>query len=337
MDIKHVVNATAVVTLGKDMVFRDYVQGAYRMRGIGSGQKIHVLVIPEVRELIRQNRAAMHQSKSDDDEEDEGELVPGKAAASSGKAATGPDEGSDEGGYMLKQIVAWLVVNSMRSEQTQWSMLCLQNVSNIYRKTAFEVMMLAAEALAGGSAAETALAMGRGLDGASADPRRQLAPRDALAVFEEEIDFSLEAAVPDPVSFECKLRGMLDDHEPFIVGAEGHAAGASVLAEVGLFSLAVEGAENKLETEQEREQEQEQQKEVKAKRDQQVEIEKFVDREYSRNEEKPTPWPLRALLRPPPPPFPSGRGADAAADHPFYPLQAFALRHQEPLALPDQT
>ena len=61
-----------------------------------------------------------------------------------------------------------------------------------------------------------------------------------------------------------------------------------------------EGSSNKLETEQEREQEQEQQKEVKARRDQQVEIEKFVDREYSRNEESPTPWPLQALLRPPP-------------------------------------
>ena len=28
MDTKHVVNATAVLTLGKDMVFRDYVQGS---------------------------------------------------------------------------------------------------------------------------------------------------------------------------------------------------------------------------------------------------------------------------------------------------------------------
>ncbi len=27
MDIKHIVNAVAVITLGKDMVFRDYVQG----------------------------------------------------------------------------------------------------------------------------------------------------------------------------------------------------------------------------------------------------------------------------------------------------------------------
>ena len=31
-----------------------------------------------------------------------------------------------------------------------------------------------------------------------------------------------------------------------------------------------------------------------------MEIEKFVDREYSRNEERPTPWPLQALLKPPP-------------------------------------
>jgi hypothetical protein len=36
MDIKHRVNARAALTLGKDMVFRDYVQGAYRMRGIGA-------------------------------------------------------------------------------------------------------------------------------------------------------------------------------------------------------------------------------------------------------------------------------------------------------------
>ena len=130
-----------------------------------------------------------------------------------------------------------------------------------------------------------------------------------------------------------------------------------------------EGSSNKLETEQEREQEQEQQKEVKARRDQQVEIEKFVDREYSRNEESPTPWPLQALLRPPPgaaaPVTASlasqgnnkgddegsssslaaavaGGGAYTAAesssnDHPFYPLREFRLRHQESLNLPPNT
>jgi hypothetical protein len=58
MDIKHVVNATAVLTLGKDMVFRDYVQGAYRMRGIGTGQRIHVMIIPEVAELMQREENA---------------------------------------------------------------------------------------------------------------------------------------------------------------------------------------------------------------------------------------------------------------------------------------
>jgi len=38
MDIKQVLNAKAALTLGKDMTFRDYAQGAFRMRGIGRGQ-----------------------------------------------------------------------------------------------------------------------------------------------------------------------------------------------------------------------------------------------------------------------------------------------------------
>src|SRR5690606_17051643 len=50
MDIQHVVNAVAALTLGKDMVFRDFVQGAYRMRGIGVGQTVRVFIIPEVKQ-----------------------------------------------------------------------------------------------------------------------------------------------------------------------------------------------------------------------------------------------------------------------------------------------
>lgn len=42
IDIKHSVNAVAVLTIGKDMTFRDYAQGAFRMRQIGQGQKIHL-------------------------------------------------------------------------------------------------------------------------------------------------------------------------------------------------------------------------------------------------------------------------------------------------------
>jgi hypothetical protein len=37
-----------VTTIGKDMTFRDFSQGTFRMRGIASGQKIHLYIIPEV-------------------------------------------------------------------------------------------------------------------------------------------------------------------------------------------------------------------------------------------------------------------------------------------------
>jgi hypothetical protein len=53
IDIKHCLNARGAVTLGKDMVFRDLAQGAFRLRGIGEGQTIELLVIPEVRAHAR--------------------------------------------------------------------------------------------------------------------------------------------------------------------------------------------------------------------------------------------------------------------------------------------
>lgn len=58
MDIKQGLSAVAAVTLGKDMTFRDYAQGAFRMRGIGKGQKVQVFVIPEVHRLIGSQVAA---------------------------------------------------------------------------------------------------------------------------------------------------------------------------------------------------------------------------------------------------------------------------------------
>ena len=54
MDIKQTSTAVAVVTVGKDMSFRDYAQGSFRMRGIGKGQTLHVVLIPEVAKVIEQ-------------------------------------------------------------------------------------------------------------------------------------------------------------------------------------------------------------------------------------------------------------------------------------------
>ena len=39
----------------QDMTFRDYAQGAFRMRGIGRGQTVQLYLIPEVEELMRRD------------------------------------------------------------------------------------------------------------------------------------------------------------------------------------------------------------------------------------------------------------------------------------------
>lgn len=291
MDIKHVVNARAVVTLGKDMVFRDYVQGAFRMRGIGAGQTITVWVIPEVAELMAK------------------EL--GKATSAEKDASLVNTAQHDPLRRTLVDIAAWLVINSMRTEQIQWNMLCLQNVSNIYRKNAFKAVRQDYKALLP-SATKTF------------EPTTKMDPEKSLTLFTEDIDFSVEGSVPDPVPFYERLEGMLKEHEQFIFTAEEREIGEEVLREVGKYTLLDESSQ-KLETEQEREQEQEQEKEVKARRDQQIEVEKFVDREYSRNGETPTAWHIREL----------GRADGTVEDpHPFYPLSRFKLRYQEPLPFP---
>jgi hypothetical protein len=149
--------------------------------------------------------------QSDDDDDDDGDdldrpvepvepmaAAAADAAADPASASAGASAGASTGGdgclqdpSVLKAVAAWLVVNSMRSEQTQWSMLCLQNVGNIYRKTAMEVMLLACDKIARKQGS-----MDQPLDGASSDARLQLGPRECLGVFEEEIDFSLEVQEP---------------------------------------------------------------------------------------------------------------------------------------------
>jgi hypothetical protein len=109
MDIKQAVDACAALTLGKDMVFRDYAQGAFRMRGIGKGQTICLLIIPEVHERIVTQVGI-------------GAGVP---------VITG---GSIDPKQWYKDVISWLVLNSMRADSIQFNLLCEQNVQNIWRK-----------------------------------------------------------------------------------------------------------------------------------------------------------------------------------------------------------
>lgn len=116
MDIQHVLDACAVLTLGKDMTFRDYAQGAFRMRGIGRGHTIQLFLIPEVEQLMRRELASCGVKMND------------------ACKYLGSEERICE---LLCHVTAWLTINSMRSERVQFNQLCLQNVANVWRKNAF--------------------------------------------------------------------------------------------------------------------------------------------------------------------------------------------------------
>ena len=197
------------------MVFRDYVQGAYRMRGIGVGQKVHVYVIPEVKELMMRELLQVQRSS--------------------------PSLLSND--HVLEDIVAWLIINSLKSEQTQWTMLCIQNIGNLYRKNAFKSLhqstltdenTVAITAIASNTSSTTISS-----PSSSTESVMITISETALEVFNESIDFSLEAGVPDPIPFEQKLRQMLDNHEAFLL-PEQHQIGYNIMELVGQFSM-IEG------------------------------------------------------------------------------------------------
>jgi hypothetical protein len=125
MDIKHKHDAKALVTIGKDMVLRDYGQGAYRMRGIGKGQRIHLLIIPEVYQLISRE-LSVARSRSG---KDQGSHAPSSSSSSL------PAKGNAE---ILKDVMAWLVINTCRSERLQYNQLQIQDVANVWRLRAFQ-------------------------------------------------------------------------------------------------------------------------------------------------------------------------------------------------------
>jgi hypothetical protein len=99
-------NARAVITIGKDMNFRDYAQGAYRMRGIGKGQTIHLYLIPEVENRIQHELGL-----------------------------AGPTSQPEI------DVPAWLLVNSMNQESVQFVQMSLQELHNVWRKNAVNALI----------------------------------------------------------------------------------------------------------------------------------------------------------------------------------------------------
>ena len=114
VDVAQTLSAQAAMTLGKDMTFRDFAQGAFRMRAVGAGQTITLLITPQVAHLVRVEVARMrgvplHEQRP-------------------------LREASHES--LLRIVCAWLVVNLMRSEDVQAGLLAEQRLAHVFRKRA---------------------------------------------------------------------------------------------------------------------------------------------------------------------------------------------------------
>jgi len=101
------------------------------MRGIGRGQTIHLFVIPEIERLMARElkEAEMHLPGS----------YPHLTYAHSLNIIYLSDMPEEK--KVLIDVSAWLVINSMRSERIQFNQLCIQNVSNVWRKNSFKTLL----------------------------------------------------------------------------------------------------------------------------------------------------------------------------------------------------
>lgn len=328
MDIKQAVDARAALTLGKDMVFRDYAQGAFRMRGIGKGQTIHLLVTPEVADLIAKNVSLGST---------------GRPAVSSNNNGFGDVRGDPT--RFLKEVLSWLVINSMRVDGVQYSLLCEQSVCNIWRKSSFNFLLRGYREIdSAGSAVASVHTSGA--------VSSQLAR--ALQVFRERINFEIENAVPVDIRYSEKIRKMIEEHgdllsleldrktatfilqlireeeaqsdalrglgnnnvnkqQQLVVYSSDAVASSSEAAEEQSFNR-----EQVQEQEQEQEQQQEQEKEKEKEEEKidELEEEEFVKQKYARDDEDPTPWPVEGLKAGP---------VRSAVQLGFYPVSTFSV------------
>jgi hypothetical protein len=131
MDIPQAPDAIAALTVGTSCLFRDVVQGAFRMRGIGRGQRIEILALPEVRravasEMLACRGAGRHGHGGG------GAWDPAAYVADGALARGGPQLRA----IFVRDLVRWLHLATIRAEKTQAVVLCVQNAGGAVSRRA---------------------------------------------------------------------------------------------------------------------------------------------------------------------------------------------------------
>ncbi|KAF8285120.1 hypothetical protein TcBrA4_0033550 [Trypanosoma cruzi] len=304
-DVKQAASVTAVVTLGKDLVFRDYAQGAYRMRGVGKGQRLRLYLIPEVLSRIH---------------------------ATLGSATTGNS---------LLDVPAWLLLNSMQMESLQFIKLSVQELANVWRKKALQYLLRDSIHFHEHSDLYTEMARCRRfhmqrpfvieMEGEPPLPDVSLL-RSAIQEFREPVAYPVDSVIDTPLPFLQRLMDHMRERPQELIA--GDAASQQLLHDLMhrlASSLAIRGPElttatntdasmnldSEIVHEQEAEEEQEQEAEQEEQR---ISV-------ASRDDELHIPWRVETLQT-------------HGKDHPtegscFYPLRRLRVRPQQPFICVD--
>eukprot|EP00929_Paragymnodinium_shiwhaense_P044942 TRINITY_DN23026_c0_g1_i2.p1 TRINITY_DN23026_c0_g1~~TRINITY_DN23026_c0_g1_i2.p1 ORF type:complete len:4431 (+),score=980.35 TRINITY_DN23026_c0_g1_i2:153-13445(+) len=308
MDIKQPLSCTACLTLSKDMTFRDYAQGAYRMRGIGKGQLIEVLAIPEVVSLINVDLNIQD-----------------------------PSVWNDSTPKQVIDVITWLTLNGLKKETHKHSLLCEQNMKNLWLEAAASMVQSVTS------------------QGQQQEDLRQLLEQPrmtmALAMLRNRTDFGISNRPPgekedsqyDILSLELQKKlstGGSGGSESAVslwpsaqAQEEAKAAGAEILQQLrhdssqpdavnedtdklALNGEVVQQQQQEQESEQEKEKEQENEQEEEMENEQEKEhiVEAPAPKQWVRDDEDLKPWHLGGLTKP-----------LAQANLPFYALSDFSV------------
>jgi len=250
IDIPQPIDAVAIQTLGKDMTFRDYAQGAYRMRGIGKGQRIHLYIIPEVNELIRRQIIAAQVGLIEKDVASEvlseakeimgdkqapslstansESLAPLLIRAASSKVTEISSMLTNDTPKVLLNISAWLTINSMQTERIQFNQLCVQNLSTLWRRHAFNTLLDGVPFKFSSDTGESA-----GADEVTAEQLEAYTLPEqmskALDIFREPIASTVSASLPTPVSFVELIEEEIATHNEWLRTSEDTRRAQAVL------------------------------------------------------------------------------------------------------------
>jgi Ca2+-binding EF-hand superfamily protein len=324
MDIKQAAASRAALTLGKDMTLRDYAQGAWRMRGLGNGQSLELIITPEVSKLVASEVSI-----------GEGRLPQTRIAELQAMS----DEEAEK--MRLRDVLAWLTINTMRAENVQAGLLAEQRAANVWRKHAYRILL------------ERNVTIGT---------RNCLdETQKCLDVFRERVTFIVQNAIPEKLSASRRLSHLCRQYEHIIMNnekakdhlrnivsdvtrmeaatleakqfvASAQIANASEEAgDDGFDGANVDKAlqsEQVQENEQEQETEQEQEQEKEEEKMEEIIEEAAAVVKYSRDDEMQVSWKLDDLAEP--------------QRLPFYKMQSFKvhqpglkLKHTDPLPFPD--